>query len=71
MLHASLSLLALVFTGLAASADSHGHRRHHDLIAKNQARATTWRFPYGSQKVKGVNLGGWLVLEVSARLVCL
>lgn len=22
-------------------------------------------FPYGSQKVRGVNLGGWLVLEVS------
>jgi hypothetical protein len=22
-------------------------------------------FPYGSQKVKGVNLGGWLVLEVN------
>lgn len=21
-------------------------------------------FPYGSQKVRGVNLGGWLVLEV-------
>lgn len=23
-------------------------------------------FPYGSEKVRGVNLGGWLVLEVSA-----
>ena len=23
------------------------------------------RFPYGSRKVRGVNLGGWLVLEVS------
>jgi glucan 1,3-beta-glucosidase len=22
-------------------------------------------FPYGSEKVRGVNLGGWLVLEVS------
>lgn len=22
-------------------------------------------FPYGSQKVRGVNIGGWLVLEVS------
>jgi glucan 1,3-beta-glucosidase len=21
-------------------------------------------FPYGAQKVRGVNLGGWLVLEV-------
>jgi len=26
--------------------------------------ALTWGFPYGSQKVRGVNLGGWLVLEV-------
>lgn len=24
----------------------------------------TYGFPYGSQKVRGVNLGGWLVLEV-------
>ena len=24
-----------------------------------------WGFPYGQQKVRGVNLGGWLVLEVS------
>lgn len=23
-------------------------------------------FPYGSTKVRGVNLGGWLVLEVSS-----
>ena len=22
-------------------------------------------FPYGSQRVRGVNLGGWLVLEVN------
>lgn len=26
--------------------------------------ALTPGFPYGSQKVRGVNLGGWLVLEV-------
>lgn len=26
--------------------------------------AVTPGFPYGSQKVRGVNLGGWLVLEV-------
>jgi glucan 1,3-beta-glucosidase len=26
--------------------------------------ALTFGFPYGSQKVRGVNLGGWLVLEV-------
>jgi glucan 1,3-beta-glucosidase len=25
-------------------------------------------FPYGSEKVRGVNLGGWLVLEVSTLL---
>lgn len=24
-------------------------------------------FPYGSEKVRGVNLGGWLVLEVCAQ----
>lgn len=27
-------------------------------------------FPYGSQKVRGVNLGGWLVLEVSNTRPC-
>ena len=27
-----------------------------------------WGFPYGQEKVRGVNLGGWLVLEVS---ICL
>lgn len=26
--------------------------------------ALVFGFPYGSQKVRGVNLGGWLVLEV-------
>ncbi len=26
---------------------------------------SAWGFPYGSEKVRGVNLGGWLVLEVS------
>lgn len=26
--------------------------------------AITPGFPYGSEKVRGVNLGGWLVLEV-------
>jgi glucan 1,3-beta-glucosidase len=25
-------------------------------------------FPYGSEKVRGVNLGGWLVLEVSVMM---
>ena len=28
-----------------------------------------WGFPYGSQKVRGVNLGGWLLLEVGWRSV--
>ena len=28
--------------------------------------ALSYGFPYGSQKIRGVNLGGWLVLEVSA-----
>lgn len=27
--------------------------------------ALSYGFPYGSEKVRGVNLGGWLVLEVS------
>lgn len=27
--------------------------------------ALATRFPYGTTKVRGVNLGGWLVLEVS------
>jgi glucan 1,3-beta-glucosidase len=27
-------------------------------------------FPYGSQKVRGVNLGGWLVLEVRFPILC-
>jgi hypothetical protein len=29
---------------------------------------SAWGFPYGSEKVRGVNLGGWLVLEVSYAL---
>jgi hypothetical protein len=35
-------------------------------------RAPALRFPFGSTKVRGVNLGGWLVLEVSrlARFSC-
>jgi hypothetical protein len=32
--------------------------------------ALATRFPYGSTKVRGVNLGGWLVLEVSSLLKC-
>ena len=30
-------------------------------------RALTTGFPYESQKIRGVNLGGWLVLEVRRR----
>ena len=26
---------------------------------------SAWGFAYGSEKIRGVNLGGWLVLEVS------
>lgn len=29
--------------------------------------ALNYGFPYGSEKIRGVNLGGWLVLEVSTR----
>lgn len=28
-------------------------------------------FPYGPQKVRGVNLGGWLVLKVLRTIFCL
>ncbi len=34
------------------------------LAIYRPAQAITPGFPYGSQKVRGVNLGGWLVLEV-------
>ena len=30
--------------------------------------AFTFGFPYGTTKVRGVNLGGWLVLEVISYL---
>lgn len=33
-----------------------------DVLADNPINSA---FPYGSTKVRGVNLGGWLVLEVS------
>lgn len=32
-------------------------------VANITKRGPTWGFPYGSEKVRGVNLGGWLVLE--------
>lgn len=34
------------------------------LSIASSSLAITPGFPYGSQKVRGVNLGGWLVLEV-------
>ncbi|KAF5323381.1 hypothetical protein D9611_005596 [Ephemerocybe angulata] len=33
------------------------------LSAARSAFSYTWGFPYDSQKIRGVNLGGWLVLE--------
>lgn len=33
-------------------------------VAANSQLAFSPGFPYGSQPVRGVNLGGWLVLEV-------
>lgn len=37
------------------------------LLTTHVYAALNYSFPYGSQKVRGVNLGGWLVLEVSLR----
>ena len=34
------------------------------LLLFQSVYGLTFGFPYGSQKVRGVNLGGWLVLEV-------
>lgn len=34
------------------------------LVFLPNVLALSYGFPYGSQKVRGVNLGGWLVLEV-------
>ena len=35
------------------------------LVLAQAAQAITYSFPYGKQPVRGVNLGGWLLLEVS------
>lgn len=35
------------------------------LSVARSAFGLTFGFPYGQEKVRGVNLGGWLVLEVS------
>jgi glucan 1,3-beta-glucosidase len=37
-------------------------------VAGNSQLSFSPGFPYGSQPVRGVNLGGWLVLEVCYRL---
>lgn len=37
------------------------------LLATLCVHAFSPGFPYGSQPVRGVNLGGWLVLEVCYR----
>ncbi|KAG8681063.1 hypothetical protein FRC08_015865 [Ceratobasidium sp. 394] len=73
----SLSLLALV-PAVLGELEPHKPRHHPyhprahklrtnsgDANATHTKRAPALRFPYGSTKVRGVNLGGWLVLEVS------
>jgi len=54
MLISSFSLACL----LATFSCAHTHRSQHP------PRAFSPGFPYGSQKVRGVNLGGWLLIEV-------
>lgn len=34
------------------------------LSVARSVLSLTFGFPYGKEKVRGVNLGGWLVLEV-------
>lgn len=75
----SLSLLAIIPVVLAElephSARSY-HQGHHSRMHKIRTDyggsngtytkpSTGLRFPYGKVPVRGVNLGGWLVLEVS------
>lgn len=74
----SLLLLAIVPTVLGELQRSSGrshHHGHHPRVNKPRAdspaanathtkRSSGLRFPYGSTKVRGVNLGGWLLLEV-------
>ncbi|KAG8784759.1 exo-1,3-beta-glucanase [Ceratobasidium sp. 428] len=74
----SLSLLALIPTVLGEieplKARTHQIHPYHTRAPKirtdsanvngtHTKRAPALRFPYGSTKVRGVNLGGWLVLE--------
>jgi hypothetical protein len=75
----TLSLLAIipvVFGELEPHRARTNHNPHHSRTPKLRAgsgdvngthakRAPALRFPFGSTKVRGVNLGGWLVLEVS------
>lgn len=35
------------------------------ITLRVSAAALDYGFPYGQEKIRGVNLGGWLVLEVS------
>jgi glucan 1,3-beta-glucosidase len=37
------------------------------LFVTRSVLGLTFGFPYGKEKVRGVNLGGWLVLEVGTR----
>lgn len=41
------------------------------LSATRSVLGLTFGFPYGKEKVRGVNLGGWLVLEVGTRVCSL
>ncbi|KAG8732973.1 exo-1,3-beta-glucanase [Ceratobasidium sp. 414] len=61
----SLSLLALI-PAILGEPEPHKPRHRYprapELLA-DSANTNALRFPYGSTKVRGVNLGGWLVLE--------
>ncbi|KAG8732972.1 exo-1,3-beta-glucanase [Ceratobasidium sp. 414] len=70
----SLSLLALV-PAILGELEPHKARHHHhpraselrtnsaNANATHTKRAPALRFPFGSTKVRGVSLGGWLLLE--------
>lgn len=57
----------------ARLARAHKHRASESAATNTTTghtkRAPALRFPFGSTKVRGVNLGGWLVLEVSAETI--
>lgn len=52
-------LLSMPFSPLRATATA-----LYGLSLLSSAYAFNPTFPYGREKVRGVNLGGWLVLEV-------